>query len=337
MTVRHLLFAALVAVANVSPAFAAAQVVQQPPAEAGGPVPVPPAELALRTVIATGAIPVTGAKQDLEGAFFDRAGNVIFSDAQGGRVLRLDPAGRISVLATLAGLMPGGMALAPDGRIFIASQTGKDKGTIVAMFQDGSGLQTIVAETAGFAPNDLVFDAKGGFYFTDARGNAGELSGGVYYVDANGSQPRPVLVHLAVANGVALSPDDKILWVGEFGMGRLHRLGLDGATNLKPFAATVAYHFIGPAPDSMRADADGNIYVALYGQGRILVFSASGMPIGQILLPGREHGRHLNLTSMAIQPGSRDMVIVTSDGAAGTGTIFHAQAFGLGLQRVTCR
>lgn len=63
-----------------------------------------------------------------------------------------------------------------------------------------------------------------------------------------------------------------------------------------------------------------------------MVFAASGMPIGQILLPGRERGRHLNLTSLAIRPGSRDMVIVTSDGEKGGATIFRAQAFGPGLR-----
>jgi lactonase len=36
----------------------------------------------------------------------------------------------------------------------------------------------------------------------------------------------------------------------------------------------------------MRADADGNLYVAIYGQGRVLVFNKNGLPIGQILLPG---------------------------------------------------
>jgi lactonase len=37
----------------------------------------------------------------------------------------------------------------------------------------------------------------------------------------------------------------------------------------------------------MRTDADGNVYVAMYHQGRILAFNPYGFPIGQILLPGR--------------------------------------------------
>ena len=36
-------------------------------------------------------------------------------------------------------------------------------------------------------------------------------------------------------------------------------------------SVAIAYHFTGPAPDSMRADSDGNLYVAMYGQGRVSV------------------------------------------------------------------
>jgi sugar lactone lactonase YvrE len=42
----------------------------------------------------------------------------------------------------------------------------------------------------------------------------------------------------------------------------------------------------GPAPDSMRIDADGNLYVAMHRQGRFMVFDPVGMPIGQILISG---------------------------------------------------
>jgi lactonase len=53
----------------------------------------------------------------------------------------------------------------------------------------------------------------------------------------------------------------------------------------------------------MRADADGNLYVAMYGQGRVLVFNGKGIPIGHILLPGRDSGHNLHSTNLAIKPG----------------------------------
>jgi len=141
-----------------------------------------------------------------------------------------------------------------------------------------------------------------------------------------------VLPHLAVANGVALNPDGKELWITEFSRNLLHRVELADATTIAPFGTAVAYHFTGPAPDSMRADADGNLYVAMYGQGRVLVFNKNGMPIGQVLLPGREEGHNLRSTSMAIKPGTNDLYVVTNDWKGGQGsTIFQAKAFAKAL------
>ena len=131
-----------------------------------------------------------------------------------------------------------------------------------------------------------------------------------------------------MANGVALSPDGKELWATEFSRNLLHRVELADATTATPIGTAIPYHFTGPAPDSMRADADGNLYVAMYGQGRVLVFNRNGIPIGQVLLPGRDEGHNLLSTSMAIRPGSEDLYIVTNDGTHGQGaTIFHARAF----------
>lgn len=48
----------------------------------------------------------------------------------------------------------------------------------------------------------------------------------------------------------------------------------------------------------MRVDGKGNVYVAIYGQGRVLVFNNKGIPIGQILLPEREKGLNLLSTSL---------------------------------------
>lgn len=312
---------ALAAMSAGTPVYALAQA-----SEVASVVPIPPAERGLPAVLADRPVIVPGATKDLEGPVFLPGGDLLFSDVQGSRVLRLDGRGRITTAITLNKLNPGGMALGPDGRIYIAAANDTGGGAVVAMRPDGTGRQTIVPESAGFAPNDVAFDAKGGFYFSDARGSVGEATGGVWYVGPGGAPPKPIVRNLAIANGIAVSPDGKQLWIGEFALGRLYRIDLKDATTTAPFGATTAYHFTGPAPDSMRVDADGRLYVALYGQGRILVFAPSGLPVAQILLPGRDAGRNLNLTSMAIRPGTRALAIVTSDGRpGGNATIFHAE------------
>ena len=185
---------------------------------------------------------------------------------------------------------------------------------------------------AGYLPTDLVFDAQGGIYFSDFRGISTEPKGGAYYVSPDFKTITPVMPHLAMANGIALSADGTDLWVTEFARNLLHRVELARPMTITPIGSAIPYHFIGPAPDSMRADNDGNVYVAIYSQGRVLAFNRNGIPIGQILLPGRDEGHNLLSTSLAIKPGTNDVYIVTSDGNGGQGaTIFHAKAFAKAL------
>jgi lactonase len=269
----------------------------------------------------------------LEGPTFDRDGNLLFCDVSGRRVLRLTPDKRLSTVVSLDQFGPGGVAVHRDGRVFIAAiDFNKAIGAVVAVRPDGSGMRTIIPPEAGYMPNDLVFDARGGFYFTDFRGASTDPKGGVHHVSPGSGTITPVLPRLAMANGVALGPDGKELWATEFSRNLLHRVELADATTAAPFGTAVAYHFTGPAPDSMRADADNNFYVAMYGQGRVLAFNRNGIPIGQVLLPGREEGHNLRSTSMAIRPGTDNLRIVASDGTSGQGaTIFRAWAFAKAL------
>jgi lactonase len=269
----------------------------------------------------------------LEGPAFDRDGNLLFCDVSGSRVLRVTPDKHLSVVVSQKQVSPGGIAIHKDGRIFVAAiNLVQGTGEIIAVKPDGAERQTIVPSDAGYMPNDLVFDPNGGFYFTDFRGTSTKPEGGVYYVSPDLKTITPVLPHLSEANGIALSPDGKRLWTTEFGRNLLHRIDLETPTQIAPIGTAIPYHFTGAAPDSMRADSDGNLYVAMYGQGRVLVFNRNGIPIGQVLLPGRDEGHNLESTSMAIKPGTNDLYIVTTDAQDGQGaTIFHAKTFAKAL------
>jgi len=303
-------------------------------AQTRGAVPIPPSERGLQAVVAEPWFKVADAGLVLEGPAFDRDGNLLFCDVSGRRVLRLTPDRRLSTVVTLDKLGPGGLAIHKDGRIFIAAMDlDKGVGSVLVTEPDGSGVQAIIPPEAGYMPNDLVFDAQGGLYFTDFLGASTDPKGGVYYVSPDFGAITPVLPRLAMANGVALSPDGKDLWITEFSRNLLHRVELADATTATPIGTAVAYHFTGPAPDSMRSDSDGNLYVAMYGQGRVLAFNRNGIPIGQVLLPGRDEGHNLRSTSLGIRPGTDDLYVVTSDGEGGQGaTIFHAKAFATALR-----
>ena len=302
---------------------------------AATPAPIPLSEQGLQTVEAEPLKVVNSERHVLEGAVFDSAGNLYFCDVTGGKVQKLTPENELSDHVVLDGLSPCGLAFGPEGRLYMAVKNPEGTaGSILAVSGPGERPEVIVSAEKGYLPNDLVFDGKGGLYFSDCKGSSTVTGGGVVYRAPDGSLTT-VIPDMAQANGVALSPDDTIVWATEYAREQLHKNTVKDATKLVPFRSHIPYRFTGRGPDSMRVDADGNVYVAMMSQGRVLIFNPNGFPIGQILLPGRDEGKNLLSTSLAIHPEKKEVRIVTSNPAESTSPdalIFTAPAFAPGLK-----
>ena len=278
------------------------------------PVPIPPGEQGLPTKTAETWLTVSPTNNILEGAIFDADGNLLFCDVSNRKIMRMTPDKKLFTVAELPDIGAGGIAFHKDGRLFMAAlDLAKGVGGILAWSPDTGKLESIIPLEAGYWPNDLVFAPDGGFYFSNFRRSNAIPAGGIYYVAPDFKKITPVISNLDQANGVALSPDGKILWATEFAKNRLHRAVLADPVTISPIGAAIPYHFSGITPDSMRIDKSGNIYVAIYGQGRVVIFNDLGIPIGQILLPERENGKNLLSTSLAINPDSRDLYVVSSN------------------------
>lgn len=274
---------------------------------------IPEADRTLQKVEAEKWLQVTDATTVLEGSSFDRQGNLFLTDVFKGRVLKIDPQRRQSVLFEDTSLAPTATAIAPDGRIYVvAGHKDGSGGEIFSLDEQGQNRRVILSADQQYQANDLVLDRLGGIYFTDARGNSGDPSGGVYYISPDQKSISPVLTHLSGANGIALSPDGGTLWVVEFSAGVLHRLVMKNAREVEPFGETVAYRFNSPAPDSMKADDKGNLYIALHGQGRVIVLNSNAVPVGQITIPGRDKGEFLRTSNLAIRPGTHELYILSA-------------------------
>ena len=234
---------------------------------------------------------------------------------------------------------PAAIKVHKDGRLFICYLGDfKTTGGIFSTTEEGEQFEEIVSElSTEYCIDDMVFDSKGGFYFTDFRGYSTNPLGGVYYVSPDFKTITPVIQNISVANGVALSTDERVLWVTETTTNRLHRIELeeDGVT-IAPFGATIPYYFTGhEGPDSCCIDSDDNLYVAMYGQGRVLVFNKKGYPIGQILMPGRDEGKMLRSTHPQFIPGTNQLLICTNDienNSEGGSMIYTVNGFAKGHQ-----
>jgi lactonase len=273
-----------------------------------------------------------------EGLIFDRHGNLFLVLVGSGSVLKSAPP--YKELTTVYGPTKSRFATVKihrDGRLFLCDlgekqgYAGDTTGRIIAMQPDGSDIEVIVPP-GSYTPDDMVFDAKGGFYFTDFKdhtdvGNTAD--GAVYYVSPDFKTITPVLKNLASPNGIALSKDGKTLWVTETFQQQLHRLSLapDGTT-LGLYGHIIPYRFNGfGGPDSAMIDDDDNVYVAYFGAGKVMVFNMLGNLIGQVLIPGRDTGSMLATTTMAIVPGTNDLLIGAGDFSGRGAWIFRAKTF----------
>lgn len=304
-------------------------------AATAGPAPIPFAEQELPTVVAKPLRVVSSDRHILEGAVFDRAGNLYFCDVTGRKIRKLTPENQVSDHVAFEAVAPSGLAFGPDGRLFVAAKdlTGT-KGYILAVSCLEKKVDVIIDDSKGFLPNDLVFDTKGGLYFSDCKGSSTISGGGIAYLAPNLKTVTMVIPDMGQANGVALSPDDSVVWATEYAREQLHKTTVRNATELVPFRSHIPYRFVGRGPDSMRVDVDGNVYVALMSQGRVLIFNPNGFPIGQILLPEREAGKNLLSTSLAIHPQKKEVRIVSSnptESESADAMIFTAPAFATGI------
>jgi lactonase len=298
-------------------------------------VPLFNGEANLQIVVAEPWLKVSDKDLFLEGLCFDRHDDLYFVSTYEGAVYKCTfPSKEIRLIYRLPGFAPTAVKIHKDGRLFVCGLgDSASAGGVLAMNPDGSNVEEIVSRNAGYCVDDLVFDEKGGFYFTDLRGFVTDPTGGVYYVSPDFRTITPILKNMAAANGVSLSKDGRILWATELNANRLHRVHLlEDGTEIAPFGASVPYTFTGHhGPDSTCIDNDDNIYVAMYEQGRVLVFNKTGNPIGQILIPGREHGHMLFSTHPAFIPGTDQLLICSSDGNKGHGAwIYIARGFATG-------
>jgi gluconolactonase len=73
-------------------------------------------------------------------------------------------------------------------------------------------------------PNDLVFDAHGGMWFTDHARREGLVQhvGAIYYAQPDGSSIREVVFPSESPNGIGLSPDGTRLYAAETHTGRVY-------------------------------------------------------------------------------------------------------------------
>jgi len=229
-------------------------------------------------------------------------GFLLFSDVRGDAIYRWAPGAQSEPFLTpvYAGppleepgaIGPNGLTLDGNGNLVILEYGNR---RVTRMPLEGGDREILADKFEGKRfnhPNDLVSHSSGAIYFTDPPlGRAGEERppeqeldfAGVYRLDPDG-QLSLLSTELKRPNGIALSPDERTLYVANTNRERLIWMAWDvqpdgSIANERVFFDSTGMEGPG-APDGMKVDSEGNLYCT--GPGGILIFTPEGKHLGTI-------------------------------------------------------
>jgi gluconolactonase len=219
-----------------------------------------------------------------------------------------------------------GMALDLEGRLLACEQGTRSRhAAITATHRGSAAVETLVGEYGGLrlnSPNDVVQRSDGTVWFTDP--SYGYLQGFrpqpqlgdyVYRFDPRTGDLSVVADSFDKPNGLAFSPDETLLYVGDSGANQEPgSFYVDRPHHVKAFDVVDGLHLANERlfcvttpgfPDGIKVDSDGRVYASAFSG--VQVFSPDGELIGEIELPGA-----VNFTF-----GARDqnVLFITADDA----------------------
>src|SRR5215207_4707297 len=241
-----------------------------------------------------------------------------------GERLPLDP-DRVSIVRADANVA-NGMTLDLDGRLVACEQGSRTRAAaLTALDRDTGRLETLAEGWRGIplnSPNDVVARSDGSIWFTDP--SYGHLQGFrpepalgdyVYRLDPRTGRLSVVADSSDKPNGLAFSPDESVLYVGDSGANqepdsyhpaRPHHVKAFDVIDGRRLANERLLSVTNPGfPDGIKVDADGRVYASSFSG--VQVFERAGDLIGEIRLPGA--------VNFCFGGESRNVLFITTDTA----------------------
>lgn len=188
-----------------------------------------------------------------------------------------------------------GLTFDRKGRLLVAGWSSR---TVWRVEHDGS-ITTLAARYEGKkinSPNDIVVKSDGAIYFTDSPGalyNVGMQAEdlqqylpfqGVFRISPDGKQLSLVIEDFVYPNGLAFTPDEKVLYVNDSRLNviRAFDVTADGSVGAPRLFHKLEGSEEGVA-DGMKVDTQGNVYCT--GPGGVHVIDPAGKRVGRIKFP----------------------------------------------------
>lgn len=218
---------------------------------------------------------------NIEGPAFDRHGNLYVVNFQkDGTVGLVKEDGQVELFIALPdGSTANSIEFDSQGAMYLADFTGHN---VLKVDMRSKVVTTYVHSEQFNQPNDIIVNAADQFFVSDPNWKDG--TGQLWRIDPGG---KAVLLarDMGTTNGLALSPDEKILYVNESVQRKIWAFDVDRSgdiSNKRLFAEFPDFGF-----DGMACDDRGNLYVTRYGKGTIAILSPSGALVREVVLKGK--------------------------------------------------
>jgi sugar lactone lactonase YvrE len=266
--------------------------------------------LATAALAAGDRIVVNGNALYPEGALAD--GNAFYYTEMGAdRIMRWDGAANRQVWSR-SGCGPTSVAHFGDNLLILCHI----EAALAIISRDGQTVRMIDRDRTGRpfqTPNASISDGKGGVYLSSSGvfSPTARAEGAVMYLAPDGTLSR-LTEGIHYSNGVALANGGKLLYVSEHLSRRIlaFDVGTDASlSNKRVFARLDDYDGVDPerewevGPDGLATDREGNLYIAEYGAGHVLVVGPDARLEAKIDLPQQY------VTAPALSPDERHIFI----------------------------
>jgi gluconolactonase len=249
----------------------------------------------------------------IEGPSFDASGNLYIVDIPFGRIFRISPEGKWSLVTEYEG-WPNGLKIDSSGRILVADY----RNGIMELDASAGRMRKVLSSrnSESFRGcNDLHIASNGDIYFTD-QGQTGlhDPTGRVYRLAASGRLD--CLLNTGISpNGLVLDPAEALLFVAMTRDNAVWRMPLmkDGSVAKVGRFCTM---FGTSGPDGITMDKSGRLYVAHASLGRVFVFAPNGELVARIATCAGH-----TCTNVAIGGNNGDRLYITE---SSTGTVMVA-------------
>jgi gluconolactonase len=218
---------------------------------------------------------------NIEGPAFDKNGNLYVVNFQKDGTIGLVKAdGSAELFITLPeGSTANAIQFDSKGNMYLADFTGHN---VLKVDMKTKKVEVYVHNDSFNQPNDICINRKDQLFASDPNWKDG--TGKLWRIDKGG---KAVLLtdQMGTTNGIALSPDEKTLYVNESKQRKIWSFAVDKKGNLSN--KTLFAEFKDFGFDGMKCDNQGNLYVTRYGKGVIAVLNTKGHLIREVELKGK--------------------------------------------------